>query len=263
VKPDYTQPVRLVAPLALVALVLSGCGSSSSGPVDLSSARAKTTAAGTVRFTLSITADLAGGKVRADENGTASFSRRRAHLYKLVPGGDLPREVVIIGPYTYSNANVQSALGDPSARPWTKLDTRRLTAAQRRAQPDELAHVLAPAYLAAGVADPKRVGAAKDGTTHFTGRVDPSLLAQRVPATIMAAVRNDYANRPFDAHFWVDDFGRVRRVLVEYDTDKGSTITIDTAYSEFGSRVDLTLPRADEIQDITPNARLAPTRAMH
>ena len=57
-----------------------------------------------------IIASLAGTKVRADENGTASFSRRRAHLYKLVPGGGLPREVVVIGPYTYSNANVQAAL---------------------------------------------------------------------------------------------------------------------------------------------------------
>ena len=47
---------------------------------------------------------------------------------------------------------------------WTKLDTRRLTAKQRRAQPDELAHVLAAAYLADGVAHPKRVGSEKDGT---------------------------------------------------------------------------------------------------
>src|SRR3954469_21245533 len=233
-----TAAVRLVASLALAAMVIPGCGGSPrSQPVDLSTARAKTIAAGTVRFTLSVAANLAGTRVQSEENGTASFSRRRAHLYKLVPGGDLPREVVIIGPYTYSNANVQAALGDPSAKPWTKLDTRRLTAAQRRAQPDELAHVLAPAYLADGVADVKRVGAAKDGTTHITGRVEPSVLARRVPATIMAAVRNDYANRPFDAHFWVDDLGRVRRVLVEYETDKGSAITIDTAYSEFGSRV--------------------------
>jgi hypothetical protein len=68
----------------------------------------------------------------------------------------------------------------------------------------------------------------------------------------MTAVRRDYPNRPFDAGFWVDDSGRVRRVLVEYDTDKGSTITLDTAYSDFDTGVDLTLPRADEIQDISP-----------
>lgn len=243
--------MRLVAPLALAALVLSGCGGSAK-PVDFTRARAKTTGAETVRVALDVTADLGGTKARADENGTASFVRRRAHLYKLVAGGGLPREVVVIGPLTYSNANVEAALNDPSVKPWTKLDTRRLSARQRRAEADELAHVLAPAYLADGVADPQREGSEEDGTTRFTGRVDPALLARRVPAPIMAAVRNDYANRPFDATFWLDGRGRVRRVRVSYDTPKGSTITVRAAYSDFGSGVDLTLPAPDEIEDISP-----------
>ena len=56
-------------------------------------------------------------------------------------------------------------------KPWTKLDTRRLTAEQLATQPDELAHVLAPAYLADGVATSPRVsGRDGDGTTRFTGR---------------------------------------------------------------------------------------------
>jgi hypothetical protein len=243
--------VRLV-PFALAALVLSGCGGASHPAVDPSTVRKSTIAAGTVHFTLSIDANLAGTRVTADENGTVSFDRRRAHLYKVLPGGGLPREVVVIGPYTYANANVQQALADPSVKPWTKLDTRRLTAKQRRALPDELAHVLAPAYLADGVARLKRVGRAEDGTTQFTGRVEPAVLARRVPAAILAAVRNDYANHPFDATFWIDDKGRASRVLVRYDTAKGTTITLDTSYSDFGSRVDLTIPRADEIQDISP-----------
>src|SRR5205814_2208307 len=82
------------------------------------------------------------------------------------------------------NANVEAALNDPSVKPWTRLDTRRLSARQRLAEPDEVAHVLAPAYLADGVADPKREGSEEDGTTRFTGRVDPALLARRVPPAI-------------------------------------------------------------------------------
>jgi hypothetical protein len=244
--------VRLVAPLAFVALVLIGCGGTSSRPVDLSEARAKTTAAGTVHFALGVAANVAGRTLRADESGTASFTRPRAHVYKLVAGGGLPREIVVIGPYTYSNANVQAALGDPTVKPWTKLDTRRLSPAQRRAEPDELAHVLAAAYLSDGVAHAKRLGSQKDGTTRFSGRVDPALLARRVPPAIMTAVRTDYSSRPFDATFWLDDRGRVRRVLAEYNTDKGSTIKVDTAYSDFGTGIDLRVPRADQIQDISP-----------
>jgi hypothetical protein len=243
--------VRVVVTVALAALLLSGCGGSSTA-VDFTAAGANTTGSGTVRFTLSVAADVAGAKVMSSENGTASFSRRRAHLYKLVPGGGLPREVVVIGPYTYSNANVEAALNDPTVKPWTKLDARRLSANERRAQPDELAHALAPAYLTEGVAFPRRTGSEQDGTTRFTGRVDPALLARRAPVAIVAAVRNDYANHPFDATFWLDDESRVRRVLVAYETDKGSTITVDAAYSDFGSGVDLSVPAPNRIQDISP-----------
>ena len=164
--------------------------------------------------------------------------------------------MIVEGPYVYTNGNVQAALADPTVKPWTKLDTRRLSAGQRARQPDELAHVLAPAYLPAGVPEPHRVGDADDGTTEFTGRVDPARLARRVPAdkraAIAAAVRNDYAKTPFETSFWLDDQGRVRRVLVDYTTDKGTRFTVEATYTDFGVAVDLTLPPASAIQDISP-----------
>jgi hypothetical protein len=252
--------MRVAALLAVAALALAGCGGSTGGAdrpgVTLATARARTVDARSAQFKVLITADLAGTKITAEENGTASFTRRRAHLYKQVPGSPVPQELVLVGPYTYTNANIQAALGDPTVRPWTKLDNRRLTAAQRQAHPDELAHVLAPAYLADGVIAPERAGTEKDGTIRFTGRVDPARLARRVPAaasaSILTAVRNDYAATPFPATFWLDDQGRVRRVLVDYTTPKGSRITIDTTYSEFGTPVDATLPAEGKIADISP-----------
>jgi hypothetical protein len=246
--------VRRLAPLALVALVLSACGGSStndSSP-NLAGARAKTTAAGTARFRLTITAIVGGSTITAEENGTVSFTRRRAHLYKQIPGSPVPQELVLIGPFTYTNANVQAALADPTVKPWTKLDTRRLTAAQVRKQPDELAHVLAPAYLADGVSAPTRVGREDDGTTHFTGSVDPARLEGHVSAVILTAVHNDYLAMPFAADFWIDDQGRVRRVVVDYTTAQGSKITVETTYSEFGAHIDVALPAPGDIADISP-----------
>ena len=250
--------MRLAASLALVALALTACGGSGSkdAGVSLTDARARTTAAGSARFTLSITADLAGTKVTADENGTVSFTSRHAHLYKLVPGSNVPREVIVDGPITYTNGNVQAALADPTVRPWTKLDTRKLNATQRAREPDELAHAVTPALLPAGVSEPTRVGKASDGTTEFRGRVDPKRVVAGAPAASRAGVaktlRDDYASRPFEARFWLDGRGRVRRVLVDYTTARGSHFTIDTAYSEFGAAVDRTLPPASEIEDISP-----------
>jgi hypothetical protein len=253
--------VRLAALLMLVALALAACGGSSSSSKDaspsFSGARARTTSGGTARFTLTVTADLAGTKVTSDENGTVSFSRRRAHLYKLVPGNPLPQEVILDGPYTYTNGNVQAALADPSVRPWTKLDTRRLSARQQANQLDELAHVLAPAYLADGVAKPHRVGVEQDGTTHYTGRVDATRAVRRLPAaqraSISSALRADYTTGGFDADFWLDESGRIRHVLVDYTTPQGTAFTIDTTYSSFGTPVDRKLPPASEIKDISPS----------
>jgi hypothetical protein len=267
--------VRPLGLLALAVLVLAGCGGSSDATVTASSptvmttttatvhptpsfatARARTTTAGPVDFTLAIRADVGGGTVTAGENGTAAFVGRRAHLYKQIPGSTVPEELVLIGPLTYTNANVAAALADPTVKPWTKLDTRRLTAKQRATQPDELAHVLAPAYLADGVAVAKPSGRAANGTTRFTGVVDPARLARRVPAAvrpaILTAVRNDYAAKPFPATFWLDDQGRIRRVRVDYRTPQGTRITVDTSYSNFGAKVDVALPAAGDIKNITP-----------
>ena len=145
--------------MALILLRLWGLVEPTHSGPSLIGAGAKTRAAGSAQFKLTITAVVGGSTIVAEENGTVSFSTRRAHLYKQIPGSPVPQELVLIGPYTYTNANVQAALSDPTVKPWTKLDTRRLTAAQKRRQPDELAHVLAPAYLADGVAAPTRSGA--------------------------------------------------------------------------------------------------------
>jgi hypothetical protein len=244
--------LRLGPSLLLLTLALAACGGSSSASIVLGSK--PTIEHGTARFTLAVAATVGGGRIVASENGTVSFVDRRAHFYKLVPGGGLPQEIVLAGPYTYANANVEAALNDPTVKPWTKRDTRRLTAKQLLERPDELAHVRAVAYLADGVAKPKRLGTETvEGTktTRFRGTVDPARVAVRVPA-VRRAIRDDYPAQPFPADFWVDADGRLRRVLVRYTTQKGTKITLDGGFTDFGTKVDLTVPPAGDIQDITP-----------
>lgn len=266
-------PVRRFLPLVAVAvaIVLAGCGgkahvaatttavtttTTTGATPSFPAATAATTAAGTAEFTLTIKAVVGGGAVDAEENGTVSFRGHRAHLYKQIPGSTVPQELILIGPFTYTNANVQAALSDPTVQPWTKLDTRRLTAKERKNELDELAHVIAPAYLADGVAAAKRTGSGADGTTRFTGVVDPARLARHLPAaaraSIETAVRNDYAATPFAATFWLDGKSRIRRVLVDYKTPQGTRITVNTLYSNFGAKISVALPAAGDIKDITP-----------
>lgn len=254
--------VRRLLPILLLVSVLAACGGSdthTAAAVGLAGASQRTVSSGTASFTLVIDGKVGGSSVHSSETGALSFTDNRAHFYKLVPGGGLPQEIVLDGPLTYTNANVQAALNDPSVKPWTKLDTRKLPASDAKSHPSELEHVRAVAYLAAGVADPKRVGASTVGgerMTHYRGLVDPGRVAASAPvgerAALRSAVRNDYLAKPFNADFWLDDAGRVRRVRVDYHTARGSRVVVDGRFSNFGTKVDLTVPPAEDVQDITP-----------
>lgn len=248
------RAVRRGLVIVLLATGLAGCGGSASSAPDFAGVRERTVAKGTAHVTLLIDAVVGGTAVRASENGTVSFTQRRAHLYKLVPGGGLPQELVYDGPYVYANANVEAAMQDSSIRPWTKLDTRRLTPGQRASKPDEIAHLRVLAYLSDGVANAKLVGEeAVDGrtATRFRGVVDPARVIARAPA-VATAVRNDYPAKPFGADFWLDGSGRLVRVLVAYRTKGGTPITLDGRLDGFGKPVDLGLPPADSIVELVP-----------
>jgi hypothetical protein len=144
-------------------------------------------------------------------------------------------------------------------KPWTKLDTRRVPASDLKSHPDELAHVRVVAYLADGVSGAKRIGVETvkgQRRTHFRGLVDPARILAKAPAAdrtaLRTSLRNDYLPTPFLADFWLDDAGRVRQVRVSYLTAGGSRIFIEGGFSNFGTKIDLTVPAANKIQDITP-----------
>jgi hypothetical protein len=253
--------VRRLLPILALASLLAACGGGSKHvAIDgLAGASGRTVAKGTASFTILISGTVAGTHVRTSETGAVSFTETRAHVYKLVPGGGLPQEIVLDGPYTFTNANVEAAMSDPSVRPWTKLDTRKLPASDAKAHPSELEHVRAVAYLADGVADPTRVGSSTAGgatLTHYRGLVDPARVAASAPPAerkaLRDAVHNDYPTKPFAADFWLDDAGRVRRVRVDYRTSGGSRIVVDASLSAFGTKIDLGVPPSEDVQDITP-----------
>ncbi len=244
-------------------MLLAACGGSSAAPKasgpDPGTAGATTTATGSARFTLLVGAIVGGSPVQSSETGTISFSQRRAHVYKLVPSGGTGQELIVDGPFTYTNANVEAALKDKSVKPWTKLDTRRLTAKQVKSHPDELAHVTVLVHLLDGVQNARQfdsMSVAGQRVTEFRGDVQPARVVARAPASERAslaqALRNDYPARPFLGSFWLDDAGRVRRVLVQYHTPGGTEISLDGRFSEFGIRVDTTPPPARSTEDITP-----------
>ena len=121
--------LRRGVPRRLRRLVAPAATTTTPTPVDVGQAGARTTAAGTARFTLAIGGTVSGLAMRADERGSVAFNQPRAHIYKLLATGGIPQEQIVDGPFVYTNGNVQAAMADTRIKAWTKLDTRRLTAA--------------------------------------------------------------------------------------------------------------------------------------
>lgn len=259
--------MRRALPLAVLALALTACGSSGKDAAtttatapkpplpSFAAAAARTLAGKTARLEQTTTIVVAGSEIKAHDRGTAAFDGKRAHLYKLSVGTNTPGEVIVVGDVTYSNENVQAALSSPDVKPWTKLDARALTARERSSRPNELSHVLAPAYLAYGARAVSRAQRVADGALYWA-RIDPALVLRRAPAArralISNALRGDYPAKQFNARFWIDGRDRIRRVVVSYTSAQGTPIAIDTSYSGFGARVETALPPARSIKDITP-----------
>ncbi len=121
---------------------------------------------------------ISGTEIKAHDTGRVAYDGSLAHIYKLSPGSQFPGEVIVIGPFTYTNANVQASLQSPEVPPWTKLDTRKLSAKAAANQTDELSHVLAPAYLAFGASHVTLRRRVADGAV-FWARIDPKLVLSK------------------------------------------------------------------------------------
>jgi hypothetical protein len=258
--------VRRASIAAGFALLLTGCGgnvnqaATTAPPKPLPSfakARANVLTATTAKLDQVTTIVVSGTEIKAHDTGTVAFDGSRAHIYKLAPGSQFPGEVIVIGPFTYTNANVQAALQSPEVPPWTKLDTRKLAPTAAANQTDELSHVLAPAYLAFGASRVTLRRRVSDGAI-FWARIDPKRVLSAVSAVrrakIEKAVRGDYPATDFNARFWIDSRDRIRRVTVAWATASGTPIAVDTSYSSFGIRVNTQLPAARRIKDITPKS---------
>jgi hypothetical protein len=258
--------VRRASIAAALALLLTGCGGDTKHaatttrprPVpSFAKARANLLTATTAKLDQVTTVVVGGNEIKAHDTGHIALDGSRAHIYKLNPGSQFPGEVIVIGPFTYTNANVQAALQSPEVPPWTKLDTRKLSPKDAANQTDELSHVLAPAYLAFGASHVTLHRRVPDGAI-FYARIDPKLVLTSVPAArrakIEKGVRSDYPSADFNARFWVDSHNRIRRVIVAWATPSGTPVAVDTSYSAFGGPVDTTLPAARRIKDITPRS---------
>ena len=77
--------------------------------------------------------DAGGSPLEASETGNVAFTLpRRAHIYKLLPTGGIPGEVIVDRAVRVRERRTFRPRSPTRRQPWTKLDTRRLTARRAR-----------------------------------------------------------------------------------------------------------------------------------
>ena len=265
------EPMRF-APLALVALLLAGCGGSSSHkatsttttittPVSspsFAAARARTTRARPSPFQA---ADR-GTCGRRHRHGRGERHRlvHRAARASLQADPRLPgsRRAGHARPVHLREREHPSGARRPIGQ---AVDEARHATPDRRATANAgrtSSRTWSPRFISpTACAVARQAGRAANGTTRFTGVVDPARLARRVPpsvrASISTAVANDYAATPFPGDVLAGRPGAhptCPRRLPHRRRDRGSSSTPRTA--GFGSKVDVTLPAADDIADVSP-----------
>jgi hypothetical protein len=228
----------------VVVLAVAGCGhTTGSGPgaADaarlLASATARTVAArsATIKGEDRVDSDDGFHGVTARSTGALSLATEQGRL------SDDGSRLIDDGSIEYRTFRVSFA----GRRRWVR---DRL--APQDAPP--LRHLQFMLYLPTGAQDARSIGTAMlDGTKvqRIASRVDPALVTKKLPPWLAGArrflIRNDYNAKPFDAVFWVDGKGRLRRIEADLAVPFGKArakVVLRLDLDHFGTHVDVTPP---------------------
>jgi len=275
---------RLLVLFTVSASVLVACGGSSTAPTTaITDAPPKTANAGTAKLEVTVvsattnsapTTTAKAGKAASTTTTTAPagptkvtsavdfkttkgrFEISAASLG--LPAGSGPLQAVLIGQVFYFKG-----LGGLSlpGKPWIKIDLSKLSGAGGVA--GQLQSLDPNSYLVQlkGVTGAvKKIGKEKvrgESTTHYAFTVDLDKAARLAPAEQRAGIEaaaKTVANKTVPTELWLDGAGRVRRfkqkVLITSGLATGTTdLTIE--YFDFGTKVEVVAPPADQTADFT------------
>jgi LppX_LprAFG lipoprotein len=260
------RPLLLLPLLsALVATVVTGCGSGGALSLDpVAAAATKTASEQTFKVEYSMDMTMMGMKMSFGGTGAFDGDRNVAQMtvdlskLPLPSGANQPATIVFTGGVMYMKMPfLSSELAN--GKPWVKFDLR--TAAKSAGIDLGSFGAVDPKQglqqlLASG--DAKKVGTETiDGveTTHYHAAIDPSRVAN-VPAPqrrkLRQILKGMNGSAPVDV--WIDGDGRVRRETMSFDYGAGlqnaqASVTMD--FTDFGAPVDVTVPAADEVTDLS------------
>ncbi|HEY3069886.1 MAG TPA: LppX_LprAFG lipoprotein [Gaiellaceae bacterium] len=262
--------------LALAAAACGGTGGSNqatTSPSRVSSAQqavlsagSKTQGAKSAR--ISFSSDITGGAASGTIKGDGAYSGRRGRMTMDLSGlgsaGALSgrMEVVFDSFVFYMKFPPALAQGLPGGKTWVKFDLAKLgkqqgvdfaqlmqLAGTDPTQSLDLLRAASTDFVEVGAEDVRGVR-----TTHYRGTIDLEKVAQLAPAKARESYRriielSGQSKVPMEV--WIDDQGLTRRLRFEQKMTGGASMKMTEDLYDFGANVDVQLPAADQVLDIT------------
>jgi hypothetical protein len=268
---------------AALALVAAGCGGSSSSsmtPLELvSQAVSKTTKANSAKFHMQVTETLGPiGPISITADGVSDASSHSANMKmdlssvaQLLGNGagdpnDWKGDVIVDGSnpkniIEYMRLPAFSKL-IPGAKPWVKVDVNQVAKSNafnfsqllQTAGSQDPTQALA---MIQSVGNVQKVGSEQiDGvdTTKYAGAIDPEKLAAKFGNSDLGKVFEAMGTKTIPVSVWVDGDGYVRKLEESLSAQIPGSGTMDMKIglqmSDFGTKVDVTPPPADQTTDV-------------
>jgi hypothetical protein len=266
----------LALPLMLLAAApaLSGCSTDSLTAQGIAQAAETTSAKGGAKVSMRTTTTIpGGGALEMSGDGVFDSKRRIGRMTMrfggLVPGGEAMTQEMIFDRFTIYMRSELFGAGLKPGKQWLKFDLAKLgkglgidfaQLGQVGQDPSQSMQML----KAIG-GDVKNVGEEKVrgvDTTHYSATVDFKKLPASAPASDRAAVKKTVDNlikltgqRTVPVDVWVDGDKVVRRVAqtIKNKVPGAGTMQVKMImeYYDFGTKVDVKKPPADQVQDIS------------
>ena len=266
----------LALPLMLLAAapVLSGCSTDSLTAQGIAQAAETTSAKGGAKVAVTQTMTIPGaGAMTMTGDGVVDSKRRVGHITMryggAATGGESMTQEMIVDQFTIYMRSELYGAGLKAGKKWLKFDLAKLSKglgidlsqlAQVGQDPSQSMQML----KAVG-GDVKRVGEEKVrgvDTTRYRATVEFDKYPAAVPPSDRAAVRKSIESlvkltgqRSIPVDVWVDGDKVVRRVGQTIKTKvpgAGSMqMKMIIEYHDFGTKVDVKAPPADQVQDIS------------
>jgi hypothetical protein len=270
---------RLLVLMAAVAVTLSACGGgsgSSSAPVAtgvraaklIAASADKAAAAKTARISGAVTVEAGGKRTTLPIEGALDFGTGAFEFgYDLsqlgLPGAGSSKiqARMVDGVMYLSFGDLAGKAGEQlgallGGKGWVKLDLGSLglgSASASGGLSDANPGGTLDALRGAGAVE--RVGTDTVrgvSTTHYHATVDPQQALDKAPPALRDKVKQglDQLGGPIPVDVWIDGDGQARKITTDIDA-KDTLVSTSIEYFDFGTKVDVTAPPADDVLDFS------------